>query len=126
MCVCVCVLALEKGVGSGLRHADCEAVLDVEKGCVTPLAIIFDKAKVVEILIDQELENAQYINVHPGTNRATVGIKPSDLKKFAEEHGNVLKYMRLAPLFAEGTLHAKIDTVLLMCMCVCVCAHACS
>jgi len=70
------------GVGGNLRFGDCNETLQMEKGCITPLALIFDQKKVVEVIIDEDLMSSEYIGVHPGTNSATIGISPSDLEKY--------------------------------------------
>ncbi len=56
-------------------------ILKVEKGSVTPLAIINDEKNLVTLLIDKELENKTLL-VHPNTNDKTISITYEDLLKF--------------------------------------------
>lgn len=65
--------------------------LDLTPGAVTPLAIINDKEKAVEVILDKDLLKAEKIGVHPGVNTATVILSPSDLEKYIKENGNKLK-----------------------------------
>ena len=55
-------------------------ILKVEKGSVTPLAIINDEKNLVTLLIDEELENKTLL-VHPNTNDKTISITYEDLLK---------------------------------------------
>lgn len=68
-----------------LRFADAQLLmqyLGVEPGSVTPLALINDTTQTVQAIIDAELLNEEYIQVHPLKNDATVAITPADLIKF--------------------------------------------
>ena len=56
-------------------------ILKVEKGSVTPLAIINDEKNLVTLLIDKELEKKTLL-VHPNTNDKTISIAYEDLLKF--------------------------------------------
>ncbi len=60
-------------------------------GAVTPLGIINDETKAVEVILDKDLFKEEKIGVHPGVNTATVIITPNDLEKYIREHGNKLK-----------------------------------
>ncbi|ETO21588.1 prolyl-tRNA synthetase, partial [Reticulomyxa filosa] len=90
------------GVGGGLRSADAEYYLSMPHGCVTPLAVIFDGHKEVQVIVDTALQNAEYLNIYPGTNEATVGIKPSDLEKYCAAYGNPLQYVDMDNFFGEN------------------------
>ena len=78
------------------------AVFEMKKGCITPLAVLFDKVNVVHVLIDDDLINAETINVHPGTNSATVGIKPNDLLKYVESCNNKIEFYDLNQFIGEN------------------------
>ena len=73
------------------------------KGCITPLAVLFNEDNKVKVLIDDDLQNCEGINIHPGTNGATVGVTPNDLKKYIESCGNEIqwyyKYTNKIPFF---------------------------
>lgn len=68
-----------------LRFADAQLLmqhLGVEPGSVTPLALINDTEQAVQAIIDAEILNQEYIQVHPLKNDATVVITPADLLNF--------------------------------------------
>lgn len=67
--------------------------LNLTPGAVTPLAIINDEQKVVEVILDKDLFKEEKIGVHPGVNTATVIISPADLEKYIKANGNKLKMM---------------------------------
>ena len=82
-------LAKQLDAKGGLRLAD-ESVLQdklgVTQGCVTPFALLNDRAKQVTFVIDEDLlkGNHEFLYFHPMTNAATTGITPMDLEKFLE------------------------------------------
>jgi len=71
----------------GLRFAD-EAVmiekLKVKQGCVTPLALLFDKDVDVNFVLDKSLvlDDETSLFCHPMVNSATVGMSFGDFKRF--------------------------------------------
>ena len=67
--------------------------LNLTPGAVTPLAIINDEQKAVEVILDKDLFKEEKIGVHPGVNTATVIISPADLEKYIKVNGNKLKMM---------------------------------
>lgn len=67
--------------------------LNLTPGAVTPLAIINDEQKAVEVILDKDLFKEEKIGVHPGVNTATVIISPADLEKYIKANGNKLKLM---------------------------------
>ena len=67
--------------------------LNLTPGAVTPLAIINDEQKAVEVILDKDLFKEEKIGVHPGVNTATVIIFPADLEKYIKANGNKLKMM---------------------------------
>lgn len=67
--------------------------LNVEKGAVTPLAILFDKDADVEVIFDKDLLKEDILGVHPGVNTKTVLIKSQDLIKYIEANKNKIIYI---------------------------------
>lgn len=65
--------------------------LNVEKGAVTPLAVIFDKEHAVEVILDKDLLNEEYVGVHPGVNTSTILLSSKDLVRYIESNGNKIK-----------------------------------
>lgn len=72
--------------------ADLEAILGLFPGSVTPLGILNDGARRVEILLDSALKN-RLIAMHPNENTATLWMQERDLKKLVQEHGNAYRYI---------------------------------
>ncbi len=62
-------------------------ILNLEKGSVTPLAIINDKENIVKIVIDKELEN-NWVLVHPLVNTKTISLQFRDLIKFIKYYNH--------------------------------------
>ncbi|XP_071514094.1 uncharacterized protein [Panulirus ornatus] len=61
-------------------------VLGVKQGCVTPYALVNDSSHQVKFLLDQEALNEAhpFVNFHPMSNAATLGISPKDFSKFLD------------------------------------------
>jgi len=62
--------------------------LGVLPGAVTPLAVVNDKQRQVELVLDSALLNHNPVNVHPLTNDMTVALAPLDLLRFLEASGH--------------------------------------
>lgn len=62
--------------------------LHLQKGEVTPLAIINDPDALVEVVLDNDLIGKNKLGFHPNVNTATVWIAFDDLKKIIEQNGN--------------------------------------
>jgi len=60
--------------------------LNVSKGCVTPLALFFDKESEVNFILDKSLtlNTNTLIYSHPMVNDASIGMSYGDLKLFIE------------------------------------------
>lgn len=65
-------------------HDDLRAMLGVEPGSVTPLAILNDKQSRVKLIFDENIIAEEFINIHPMENTSTITIKLSDLRHFIE------------------------------------------
>jgi len=79
------------GVGTSVSMARKDkmmAILRAAPGAVSPLGVIFDKENSVTVALDKSMMEAPSIGLHPGTNEATVFIKPDDLVRYLEEHSN--------------------------------------
>jgi len=88
---------LQAKIGSTpLRFASEERLqkhLGLEKGAVSPLGIINDAEKAVEIVLDNSLKNFELLGVHPNDNTATLWLSLFDLEKVIADHGNQLLYL---------------------------------
>ncbi len=69
--------------------------LGLSKGSVTPLGILNDESRKVEVMIDSSLLSYHCIGVHPNDNTATIFLKLNDLKDIIINHGNKLEYLEV-------------------------------
>ncbi len=78
------------------------ACLGVEPGSVTPFALIncrnpgADGGK-LRIILDAGMMEAELVNYHPLTNRATTTISPADLLRFIADCGHRPKIVDIPP-----------------------------
>jgi Ala-tRNA(Pro) deacylase len=90
--------ALEKQLGEDrLSFASPERLmryLGLEVGAVSPFGLINDTQKEVQVIIDQDLKEADSINFHPNVNTATVGLSFSDFEKFLAFCGQSIRFLR--------------------------------
>lgn len=63
------------------------AILRIEPGALTPLAIINDSSCLVTIAIDATLVAAEQLNFHPLVQTMSVGLRPVDLFAFVASCG---------------------------------------
>lgn len=68
--------------------------LSVERGAVSPLAVINDKEGAVSLIIDDTLKGC-LLGVHPNENTSTLYITYSDLEKYAGSCGHMLINMQV-------------------------------
>lgn len=72
--------------------------LGVIPGAVTPLAAINDRSHAVQVAIEEDLLEADALNVHPLDNSMTASIAPNDLIRFLEAEGHSAQAVR----FGDG------------------------
>lgn len=65
--------------------------LGLEPGAVSPFGLINDTDKVVQVVLDKDLKEAEWVSFHPNVNTATVTITSLDFEKFLEWCGNPLR-----------------------------------
>lgn len=70
-----------------------EWYLGLKKGSVTPIGIIHDRARSVEIVFDQDLQEMERIGFHPNDNRATVFLRFADLCRLIEAYGHTYRFV---------------------------------
>ena len=61
--------------------------LGVLPGSVTPLSLINDKARRVQLVLDRQMMDEELINLHPLINTATITLRTADLLRFLEALG---------------------------------------
>ena len=69
--------------------------LKFEPGHVSPMGLINDEEKKVEVLIDKDLRDEQLLAVHPNINEASILISFEDLMKFIKSMGNQYKFITI-------------------------------
>jgi Ala-tRNA(Pro) deacylase len=67
--------------------------LGVEPGSVTPLALINDRERLVQLVLDRGLSNGAPVNVHPLINTMTTAMAPADLLRFFEATGHPPRWL---------------------------------
>ncbi len=72
-----------------------EKYLGLEKGSVTPLGVLNDEARAVEVCFDGEIQTMPLVGVHPNQNTATVFLKPGDLVELIQAHGSPFRWVTL-------------------------------
>ena len=69
--------------------------LNLEPGAVSPFGLINDKDKAVQVVLDRDLLEAEWVSFHPNVNTATVTIAFSDFERFLEWCGNTLRTLSI-------------------------------
>ncbi|MFC2167946.1 prolyl-tRNA synthetase associated domain-containing protein [Acidobacteriota bacterium] len=69
--------------------------LSLEPGAVSPFGLINDSDKAVQVVMDKDLMQAEWVSFHPNVNTATVTIASQDFKKFLEWRGNPLRTLSI-------------------------------
>jgi len=69
--------------------------LNLTKGAVTPLGVLFDESRHVEVLIDEDFMGEPSVGVHPCDNTASVFLAFDDLLRLLRSHGNPVSMIRL-------------------------------
>lgn len=78
--------------GSAQRLYNC---LGVNPGAVTLLAIINDKPKAVDLIIDEDVWSAASVQCHPLVNTQTLVLEQPALRRFLELLGRSASVMRV-------------------------------
>ena len=69
--------------------------LKLEPGHVSPMGLINDKEKKVEVLIDKDLKDKPLLVGHPNTNEASLLITYEDWMKFIKSIGNKYEFINI-------------------------------
>ena len=88
----------EQALSTRLSFASSERLmkyLKLEPGHVSPMGLINDEEKKVEVLIDKDLKNKLLLAVHPNTNEASILITDEDLMKFIKAMGNDYEFIEI-------------------------------
>ncbi len=72
--------------------------LGVRPGSVTPLSILNDTNKQVQLILEKHMMDQELVNFHPLENSMTVGMTPRTLLDILEQHGVSSHILDLAPV----------------------------
>ena len=73
---------------------DLAAILGLIPGAVTPLGVLNDEERRVEVVLDAAL-SGKLIAMHPNENTATIWLQEEELTKIIKEHGNEMIFVKL-------------------------------
>ena len=73
-----------------------EKYMGLKKGSVTPLGVLNDENRAVEVFFDEDFCKLEKIGVHPNDNTVSVYLSPDDLLHIIREHGNGLEIVSFA------------------------------
>lgn len=89
----------QKNHTSSLSFASEDDLMDIMKlipGSVTPLGVLNDSEKKVQVFLDKEFtKEPGIIGVHPNDNTATVWLKTQDLISIIKGHGNEISVVEI-------------------------------
>jgi Ala-tRNA(Pro) deacylase len=98
-------LAKEYGVQS-FSFASPELLMEllgVEPGSVTPFGLMFDKNKIVEVIVDEDAWNVGTFRFHPLVNTATLTIDHNGFKAFLGHTGHSFQVRKIPQRLVEAT-----------------------
>jgi Ala-tRNA(Pro) deacylase len=67
--------------------------LGVEPGSVTPLSLVNDEARAVQLVLDRGVADGGPVNAHPLVNTMTTALTPADLLRFFEATGHTPRWL---------------------------------
>jgi Ala-tRNA(Pro) deacylase len=67
--------------------------LGLTPGSVSPFGLLHDRSGDVQVIIDEELRDADRLLFHPNINTASVTISFADLQKFLETRPNSVRFI---------------------------------
>ena len=92
--------ALRAALGSAplsfASEEDLAALLGLHRGAVSPLGILNDDARRVEVVLDDDLRGFAGIGVHPCDNTASIRLSLADLLAVFDEHGTPYRFVKMA------------------------------
>ena len=88
----------EQVLSTRLSFASCERLikyLKLEPGHVSPMGLINDEEKKVEVLIEKELKDKKLLAIHPNINEASILLTYEDLIHFIKAMGNQYEFITI-------------------------------
>lgn len=90
--------ALGDQLGEKLSFASPERLMTYLKltpGSVSPLALINDDSKSIQVILDEDVFKQEQVQFHPLINTSTLVLAPKDVERFIEATGHSYKRMVL-------------------------------
>jgi Ala-tRNA(Pro) deacylase len=72
------------------NETDLKTILDLIPGAVSPFGLINDKDSIVNIIIDKEIWNSDFVSFHPNINTQTFELTKEDFHKYISSLKNKL------------------------------------
>lgn len=72
-----------------------EKHLKLQAGHVSPMGLINNPEKTVEVLLDKDLKNKDKLSFHPNTNEASILITFEGLQKFIKTCGHDTEFIKI-------------------------------
>lgn len=70
------------------NETDLQDILHLTPGSVSPFGLINDEEHKVEVLIDKEVWESEYVSFHPNINTEMLELNKEDFHKYIETTGN--------------------------------------
>ena len=81
-------------VGDRLKFAnesDLKGILNLDSGSVSPFGLIYDREHKVELLIDKEVWESEFVSFHPNVNTETLEIPREGFHKYVSSLKNRIR-----------------------------------
>lgn len=72
---------------------DLKRILCLTPGSVSPFGLVNDTEHIVEVLIDKEIWESEYVSFHPNVNTETLELTQSDFHKYIGLVGNAYRIL---------------------------------
>ena len=72
---------------------DLEAILGLRAGAVSPLGVLNDDERRVQVVLDEELRGYEGLGIHPNENTATLHVPLADVLALFDAHGTPYRFV---------------------------------
>lgn len=72
---------------------DLEAILGLFAGAVSPLGVLNDDERRVQVVLDEELRSYSGLGIHPNDNTATLHVALADVLALFDAHGTPYRFV---------------------------------
>ena len=72
---------------------DLEAILGLRAGAVSPLGVLNDDERRVQVVLDEELRGYKGLGIHPNENTATLHVPLADVLALFDAHGTPHRFV---------------------------------